>query len=287
MMAMKEFARSSKSGPQSFRESSLPNTSSSTIMTTGQETVQLRLEDRTAWITLDRPPLNILDIATMHALDAVLKRAIPRCDFVILQGAGPKAFSAGAEIADHTPGRVKKMLSAFHAVFRRLAAADCLTIAAVHGHCLGGGMELATFCDFVLAAESAQFAQPEIKLGCFPPVAMVTLPHLIGMRAAAHLILTGEQISAAEACRLGLVTRVVPDVELPLAVDKLLEKLRKLSPAVLKLTRRTLGRIHSADFAKQLETVERVYLSVLMKSHDAREGIAAFLEKRAAVWSGE
>jgi len=256
-------------------------------MNNGKDTIQLRLDHRAAWITLDRPPLNILDISMMQTLDAALERALPKCDFVIFQGAGPKAFSAGAEIADHTPDRVKMMLSAFHAVFRRLAAADCLTIAAVHGPCLGGGMELATFCDFVLAAESAQFAQPEIKLGCFPPVAMVTLPHLIGMRAAAHLILTGEQISAAEACRLGLVTRVVPDVELPLAVDKLLEKLRKLSPAVLKLTRRTLARIHSADFAKQLETVERVYLSVLMKSHDAREGIAAFLEKRAAVWSGE
>ncbi len=148
-------------------------------------------------------------------------------------------------------------------------------------------MELATFCDFVIATESAQFAQPEIKLGCFPPVAMVTLPHLIGMRSAAHLILTGDQIGAAEACRLGLVTRVVPDGELPVAVDKLLEKLRKLSPAVLKLTRKTFWRIHSADFVKQLEEVERVYLSELMKSHDAREGIAAFLEKRAPVWSGK
>jgi cyclohexa-1,5-dienecarbonyl-CoA hydratase len=116
---------------------------------------------------------------------------------------------------------------------------------------------------------------------------MVTLPHLIGMRAAAHLILTGDQIGAAEAYRLGLVTRVVPDADLPVAVDKLLEKLRKLSPAVLKLTRRTLGRIHSADFAEQLETVERVYLSELMKSRDAREGIAAFLEKRAPFWSGK
>ena len=256
-------------------------------MNNGKETIQLRLDHRTAWITLDRPPLNILDISMMQAVDAVLERAIPRCDFVIFQGAGPKAFSAGAEVGDHTPERVKKMLSAFHAVFRRLAAADCLTIAAVHGHCLGGGMELAAFCDFVLAVESAQFAQPEIKLGCFPPVAMVTLPHLIGMRSAAHLILTGDQIGAAEACRLGLVTRVVPDGELPVALDKLLEKLRKLSPAVLKLTRRTLGRIHSADFAKQLETVERVYLTELMKSHDAREGIAAFLEKRAPVWSGK
>src|SRR2546429_4187739 len=196
--ATKEFERSSKSGARNFRASSIPGPSAATIMTIGNETIQLRLEDRTAWITLDRRPLNILDISMMQALDAVLERPFPQCDFVIFQGAGPKAFSAGAEIADHTPERVEKMLSAFHSVFCRLAAADCLKIAAVHGYCLGGGMELATFCDFILAAESAQFGQPEIKLGCFPPVAMVTLPHLIGMRAAAHLILTGNQIRSEE-----------------------------------------------------------------------------------------
>jgi len=256
-------------------------------MTNSYETIQLRLENRTAWITLDRPPLNILDIAMMQSLDAVLKRAISKCDFVIFQGAGRKAFSAGAEIADHAPKRVGKMLSAFHAVFRRLAAADCVTIAAVHGYCLGGGMELASFCDFVLATESAQFGQPEIKLGCFPPVAMITLPQLIGMRAAARLILTGEQIGAAEACRLGLVARVVPDAELPAALDSLLDELRQFSPSVLRLTRKTLRHLHSADFAKQLKEAERVYLSVLMRSPDAREGILAFLEKRQPNWKGK
>ncbi|HYT20004.1 MAG TPA: enoyl-CoA hydratase-related protein [Candidatus Polarisedimenticolia bacterium] len=256
-------------------------------MTNSYETIQLRLENRTACITLDRPPLNILDIAMMQSLDAVLKRAISKCDFVIFQGAGRKAFSAGAEIADHAPKRVGKMLSAFHAVFRRLAAADCVTIAAVHGYCLGGGMELASFCDFVLATESAQFGQPEIKLGCFPPVAMITLPQLIGMRAAARLILTGEQIGAAEACRLGLVARVVPDAELPAALDSLLDELRQLSPSVLRLTRKTLRHLHSADFAKQLKEAERVYLSVLMRSPDAREGILAFLEKRQPNWKGK
>jgi cyclohexa-1,5-dienecarbonyl-CoA hydratase len=256
-------------------------------MTTGNETIKLRLDHRTAWITLDRPPLNILDISMMQALDAALKRSLSKCDFVVFQGAGPKAFSAGAEIADHTPERVEKMLTAFHAVFRRLAAADCLKIAAVHGFCLGGGMELATFCDFVLATESAQFGQPEIKLGCFPPVAIVTLPHLIGMRAAAYLILTGQQINAGEARRVGLVTRAVPDAELPAAVDKLLEELRTLSPSVLHLTRKTLGRLHFADFAKQLEEVERVYLTELMKTQDAREGILAFLGKRPPMWKGK
>lgn len=223
----------------------------------------------------------------MQALDGALDRAVPKCDFVIFQGAGAKAFCAGADVADHTPKRVEKMLSAFHGVFRRLADADCVKIAAVHGYCLGGGMELAAFCDFVLATESAQFGQPEIKLGCFPPVSMVTLPHLVGMRAAAQLILTGHQISATEAHRLGLVTRVVPDCELPAAVDNLLEEFRALSPSVLQLTRKTLWELHSADFARQLEEAERVYLSVLMKTKDAQEGIRAFLEKRQPSWKGK
>ena len=253
-------------------------------MLASPETIQLRIEHRTAWITLDRPPLNILDIPMMKSFDAALKRALPKSDFVVLQGAGPKAFCAGADVADHTPKRVEKMLASFHAVFRRLAAADCLTIAVVHGFCLGGGMELATFCDFVLANESARFGQPEIKLGCFPPVAMVMLPRLIGWQAAAHLILTGCQISAAEAHRLGLVTCVVPDEELPVAVDALLEELRAFSPGVLRLTRKTLARLHFSDFSKQLKEAERVYLSVLMKTHDAKEGIRAFLEKRKPVW---
>jgi len=253
-------------------------------MTTRSETIHLRLYHRTAWITLDRPTLNILDIAMMESLDAALERALPESDFVIFQGAGVKAFCAGADVAAHTPKHVEKMLSTFHRVFRRLAVADCLKIAAVHGYCLGGGMELAAFCDFVLATESAQFGQPEIKLGCFPPVALVTLPQRIGMQAAADLILTGHPISATEAHRLGLVTRVVPDHELAAAVDALLEELRALSPSVLHLTRKTLARLHSADFLKRLEEAERVYLSELMQTHDAQEGIRAFLEKRQPVW---
>jgi cyclohexa-1,5-dienecarbonyl-CoA hydratase len=107
------------------------------------------------------------------------------------------------------------------------------------------------------------------------------------MRAAAHLILTGQQINAAEASRLGLVTRVVPDDKLAVALDSLLEELQTLSPSILQLTRKTLKRIHFADFAKQLEEVERVYLTELIETHDAREGVRAFLEKRPPIWKGK
>ena len=250
------------------------------------ETIQVRVENRAAWVTLNRPPLNILDTAMMLALDRALKRATPGCDFLIFKGEGPKGFSAGAEVADHAPKRVGKMLAAFHGVFRRLAKSDCLSVAVVHGHCLGGGMEVATFCDFVIAAESARFGQPEIKLGCFPPVALVTLPQLIGMRAAMDLILTGRTISATEAQRLGLISHVVPDADLHAAAEGLLAELRALSPAVLRLTRRTLWSTRAADFAKRLSQVERIYLSKLIKKHDAQEGIRAFLEKRAPSWQG-
>jgi cyclohexa-1,5-dienecarbonyl-CoA hydratase len=249
--------------------------------------IQLRIENRTAWITLNRPPLNVLDIAMMRDLDAALKTAIPKSDFLVFKSEGPKAFSVGADVADHAPNRVAKMLAAFHAVFRRLAAANCVTIASVHGFCLGGGMELATFCDFVVAAGSAEFGQPEIKLGCFPPVAMITLPELVGMRAATDLILTGRQIGAPEAQLIRLIARVVPDHELAKATDELLAQLRSLSPAVLRLTRRTLWRLHAPAFSRRLAEVQRLYLTKLMKTADAQEGIRAFLEKRAPAWLGK
>jgi cyclohexa-1,5-dienecarbonyl-CoA hydratase len=251
------------------------------------ETIQVRVENRAAWIKLNQPPLNILNIPMMRELDAALKRAIPQCDFLVFYSEAQKGFSAGVDVADHSPKRVGKMLGSFHAIFRRLAATDCVTLAFVHGYCLGGGMELATFCDFVVAAGSAQFGQPEIKLGCFPPVAMITLPQLIGIRAATDLILTGRQIGAPEAQMLGLVTRVVPDGEHADAAHELLDELRELSPAVLRLARRTMWRLHAAEFSKRLTEVERIYLTKLMKTFDAQEGIRAFLEKRPPHWQGK
>jgi cyclohexa-1,5-dienecarbonyl-CoA hydratase len=254
-----------------------------------RQSIHLHIVDRAAWITLDRPPLNVLDTAAMRALDRAVSSAhegSSPCEFLIIQGAGARGFSAGAEVADHTPDRVGEMLEAFHAIFRRLWRSDAVTIAAVHGHCLGGGMELAMFCDFVVAAESAQFGQPEIKLGCFPPVAMVMLPHLCGPRAALDLLLTGRTISSAEAQQLGLVSRLAPEGQLGLAVDSLLEELRASSLAARHITRRLLLQLAGFDFESRLREVEEIYLGQLMQTADAQEGIRAFLEKRAPIWSG-
>ena len=245
----------------------------------------VRRQGDAAFITLRRPPLNVMDIGMMRELGDELE-GLRDVAFLIFAGDGPRGFSAGAEVGDHTPDRVEDMLGAFHRVFRLLWGGDWISIAAVHGFSLGGGCELATFCDIVLAEESAQFAQPEIKLGCFPPVALVTLPRLVGPRAATDLILTGRALSAGEARELGLVTRVVKDGDAPPAAESLLAELRELSPAVLRLTRRALLHDYNFDFEAALDATERFYLEHLMQTVDAAEGIRAFLEKRAPVWKG-
>lgn len=247
-------------------------------------TIQTRTEGRTAWVTLNRPPLNVLNIEMLRALNQAVSELIPGCDILVFRAEG-RAFSVGVEVKDHVPEKVPEMLAVFHQVFRQLDKADCLTIAAVHGHCLGGGMELAAFCDFVVAEESASFGQPEIKLGCFPPVAMVILPSLIGPRAAMDLILTGRPISATEAKALGLVSRLAPAGGLSEAVAQLASELGALSPASLRITRRGLKQ-RFGDFEQELAAAEKLYLHELMKTEDAREGIQAFIEKRAPLWRG-
>jgi cyclohexa-1,5-dienecarbonyl-CoA hydratase len=249
-------------------------------------TIQLRTEARTAWITLDRPPLNVIDIPMMNALSKALYDLAGRCDFIVFRGAGEKGFSAGAEVRDHTPERIKEMLAAFHGVFRQLWRSGAVTIAGVHGYCLGGGCELATFCDFVIAGESSLFGQPEIRLGCFPPVAMVTFPYLVGPRAALHLILTGRSFSSQEAHHMGLVTRVVEDGAIEQEINALLSELGSLSPLIRRRVRRELWQAIGMDFEKLLDAAADLYLNELMRTEDAVEGIRAFIEKRAPVWKG-
>jgi len=176
------------------------------------------------------------------------------------------------------------MLDSFHAIFRNLEQLARPTIAIVDGPALGGGCELVAACDIAIASTRAQFGQPEIKLGVFPPVAALLLPQLISDKRARELILTGEIIEADEAARIGLVNYVVPGNELAEKTSELLSRFRNLSAAALELTRKAidLGRARSLDSA--LKEVESLYLNELMKTHDANEGINAFLEKRKPEW---
>lgn len=240
-----------------------------------------------ARIMLNRPPMNILDLATIQEMQRLLDHiaADAAIDLIVFAGAGTSAFSAGVEVRDHTPERAPAMLVSFHRLFLTLLDMERTTVAAVQGYCLGGGCELASFCDWVVATEEAQFGQPEIKLGCFPPVAAVWLPRLIGYRRAMELITEGRTISATEARALGLISEVVPVGQLDAAVTAVIERTRTHSPVALRAARRAL-RVASPDFREALRQTERLYVDQLLRTEDAREGLAAFLEKRKPDWKG-
>jgi len=249
------------------------------------EQILFEKENGVATLTLNRPPLNILNIAMMREMNEALEELQRDADTKVLvitsQG---KAFSSGVDIKDHTPDKVEEMIGVFHRIFRRLLSLEIPTLAVVQGACLGGGCELASFCDFVLASEKATFGQPEIKVGVFPPIAAVLFPYLIGRRKTFELLLTGEVIDAREAERIGLVTRVVPPEKVERAREELVAKLVGLSGVVLRLTKQAIYEAADLPFGKAMEHVERLYLERLMGTEDAKEGLLAFLEKRKPVW---
>ena len=244
-----------------------------------------KVQPSVARISLRNPPLNVIDFAVMDELVQVISdiEARPDISAILISGNGG-SFSAGVDVAAHTLDKVEAMLSKFHAVIRALVNTKKVTIAAVNGHCLGGGADLAMVCDLVYTTEDAQWGFPEIKLGCYPPVAVTALAALVGQKHAADLILTGRTISGSEAASIGLANRAVPKDQFEDVVEDALEHLSKLSPAVLAITKKAIYAWDSIHFDKGLARAEKIYLDELMKTEDAREGINAFLEKREPQW---
>lgn len=238
-------------------------------------------------ITLNAPPLNILDLEMLEDLGEALGRVHGDRHVLIIDGAGSKAFSAGASVQDHTADKVATMLDRFHACFRALAHLDITTIALVHGAALGGGCELALACDFVLASDRAKFALPEIALGVFPPVAAWQMSRQLAPRKGLELMLTGESIDAATAERLGLVNAIFPAEEFAARSDEWINRLFRHSATALRFAKKAFRIATADDFDSRLAEVERLYLGELMKTADANEGIAAFMEKRKPAWKNE
>jgi len=241
-----------------------------------------------ARIALQHAPLNVIGIPMMDELGRIIGEIESRADVsvVVVSGEG-KAFSAGVDVAAHTPDKVDGMLAKFHSVIRALVSTKKVTIAAVHGHCLGGGAELAMVCDIVYTTDSAQWGFPEIKLGCYPPVACTALAALLGQKRAAELILTARTIDGTEAAEIGLANRSVGEGELAGTVEECVGRLRELSPAALAITKKAIYAWDSMHFDKGLARAERTYFEELMKTADAQEGIRAFMEKRAPKWTGK
>ena len=236
-------------------------------------------------ITLNRPPVNVLNIEMMKELNSILERCTARDDIniLVLKGEG-KAFSAGVDVKEHTGETVGEMMSVFGRIFRLLGAIPAVSVAVVDGAALGGGCELATFCDLVLASGRAKFGQPEVKVGVFPPVAIPIFPRLLGRTKALELLLTGEVIGAAEAERIGLITRVFPTESFAGESDGFIAGLAGLSGAVLKTIKRCVDRTLYLPVMEGLDIADRIYLEELMPMEDAKEGLDAFLEKRNPVW---
>jgi cyclohexa-1,5-dienecarbonyl-CoA hydratase len=238
------------------------------------------------WVTLDRQPLNVLDIFVIRTLLDTLAGLADRRDVraVVIRSALEGTFSAGSDVRDHTRERAPEMLGVFHGLIRTLDVLPQCTVAAVDGRCLGGGCELALFCDIVLATPRSTFGQPEIDLACFPPVAAAWLPRL-APRAACEMVLGGAPLTAAEAAAAGLITRVVDDLDA--AVAAWLERLAGKSTAALALARRALRLGGAGTFDEALARLEALYVAKVLPTRDAAEGVAAFLEKRRPSWRNE
>ncbi|HJP55857.1 MAG TPA: enoyl-CoA hydratase-related protein [Gemmatimonadales bacterium] len=255
-------------------------------------TLLFDVADGIARITVNRPDkLNALNATVMRELgDAV--SAVETDDAirgVLLTGAGPKAFVAGADIAElasQGPVDGKARAQIGQSVFRRLERCGKPVVAAVNGFALGGGCELAMACHLRVAAEGARFGQPEVKLGIGPGYGgTVRLPRLVGKGRALELLLTGEMIDAAEAWRIGLVNRVVPADRLLEEAEALLRKILENGPLALRFV------IEAVDAGLELSVedgllLEANHFGLLSATADMREGTTAFLAKRKAAFTG-
>ncbi len=239
-------------------------------------------------ITFNKPPLNILDIEMMKEIGQALKDFQGQTLKCLILKANGKAFSAGVDVSEHTADKVAEMIHVFHAIFENLNKIEAPTVALVNGAALGGGCEVATFCEIVIASEKSKFGQPEIKVGVFPPIAAAIFPKLLPYRKALELLLTGDTVRAAEAKELGLVNIILPVDNFDEEAEKFVaEKIANNSAVVLKLTKKAFWAGANNTYNEAIKLIEKIYLDELMKTSDANEGLAAFLEKRQPVWKNE
>jgi len=247
--------------------------------------IQTEFKDGVATLVLNRAPLNVLNIEMMEEINSYLEslKNEKSLKLLVIQAAG-KAFSAGVDVGEHLGDLVYKMIEVFHKMFRLMDSLKVPSVAVVNGSALGGGCELALYCDMVIATDKAKFGQPEIQVGVFPPIAALVFPRMIGRKKALELILSGDIIGAQEALALGMVNKVVPEASLLEEVNGFIEKFKKLSGIVLKMTKEAALAGLNDDMEQGLKVIEKIYLDRLMKTNDALEGLKAFLDKRKPTW---
>lgn len=244
--------------------------------------------DGVARITLNRPKFNMMNIEMMNELNDILEDLLTDADLkcVAIYAEG-KHFCTGVEVADHKPEKVDDMIATFNRIFELTEQFEVPIVAVVQGFCLGGGMELAIACDIIVAGEGAQFGQPEIKVGFFPPYAAMRLPQLIGPAKAVEICTTGRFYKAAEARSLGMIAHVVEDDQLGDAAEKMIGEIQGNSPLIIRLNKRAVRQHLGLSFKQALEGVSDLFLNNLMKTGDTLEGIASYEEKRKPEWKNK
>jgi enoyl-CoA hydratase len=257
------------------------------------QTLLVDVKDGVAFVTVNRPDkLNALNdqvVADLRDVVAALK-ADPAVKGVILTGAGPKAFVAGADIGELAKqgvldGRERALNG--QAVLTAIETIGKPVLAAVNGFALGGGCELAMACHIRIASETAKFGQPEVKLGITPGYGGTQrLPRIVGKGRALHLLLTGETIDAQEALRIGLVTKVVPQDQLMAEAEKLLRQILANGPVAVALTIEAVHQGLEMTLDEGLRLEANVF-GLVASTRDVKEGLNAFLEKRAAHFEGK
>jgi cyclohexa-1,5-dienecarbonyl-CoA hydratase len=243
-------------------------------------------KEKVARITLNAPPLNWITIPMLKEInDALVDVGKDQTvKMLIFDHAGEKAFSSGVDVADHTDDKVEEMIKTFHHTFRLMYEIDIPIVGLVNGVSLGGGCELTSFCDIVLASDRSRLGQPEIAVGVFPPVAAAWFTKIVGLKKTYELLFTGKMIGAQEAKEIGLVNAVFPVASFREDVDKFLADILNKSRPILIWTKRAIRASLGVNFPDSLRSAEVLYLDGCMKAEDAKEGIAAFMGKRKAVW---
>ena len=241
-----------------------------------------------ARITLNHPPYNVLTVPLMSelagAIESLDNRNHVKC---ILLDSSQKTFSAGISLEDSRPERIFQTLDAFNRVFQAIGEISKPLIVVVNGPAIGAGSELVAFGDMIIATGNARFAQPEVRMGVFPPFAAIMLPALIGWKKAYELLLTGQPLTADEAYALGFVNRVVPEAELTKTVNDILARIGEFSGPVLEMTKRVISSCMGMPLAQAMKRSQDIYLNQLYSLEDVQEGLRAVVEKRKPVWKNK
>jgi enoyl-CoA hydratase/carnithine racemase len=254
----------------------------------GFKFIQYDTSSFVAKLVLNHPPYNVLTVPMMGEIAEAIEGLSSRNDIkAILITSNQKMFSAGISLEDSKSDRVFQTLDAFNRVFNAIREISKPLIVVVNGPAIGAGSELVAFGDMVVATPNAKFAQPEVKLGVFPPFAAVMLPMMIGPKKTYELILTGEALSAEEAHHLGFVNKVVPEAQLNQVVEGIVNKIGEFSGPVLEVTKKVIASSQGVPLHEAMKRSQDIYLNQLQALEDVQEGIRAVLEKRKPVWKNK